>query len=187
MVRCADCGCLSATDPDTKELVEVDRLLRQKWQTIKNHKQVVQKTPVCCKRIIDFQEKLGNQPDDSLHEAAVVKLIHEDIGECAGFEPYRPGVSPMRILEMIDLRDTHRFQDEQAEKARRWQAEQADLADKRQNERDQSQRDWQDKRDQKEREEKRRDRRWQLLTTVITGLIAIIAAIAGVLASRFLP
>jgi len=182
MVRCADCGCLSGTDPNTKELVEVDRFLREKWKTVENGKQVIQKTPVCCKRLIDFHEKLGNQPDGSVHEATVVQIIHGDIGACPGFVPYRRGESPTKILDMIDLRENQRFQDEQREKERRWQAEQSALADKRQEERDERQRQWQDRRDEREREQKRLDRR-QLLW--IAFLVAL-SGLGGVIVGAFL-
>ena len=169
MVRCAECGCLSGLDPDTKAFVEVDNELRDGWETIREGRQIVQRTPACCKRLIDFHAKLGGKPDGSVHRVDVVRIIHEDIGPCAGFEPYQRGVSPTQILAMIDQRENHRFQDEQREKERRWQAEQAALADRRQDERDARQREWQDHQNEK-------DRRQRLSIAILAGAIAIISS-----------
>jgi hypothetical protein len=185
MVRCIDCGCLSGRDSKTKELVEVGTLFRQKWETIEHGVRIIQNVPVCCKGLVDFQEKLGNFSDDSIHRIDVVRIIQDDIGDCGGFEKYQPGCSPTKVLDMIDQKQTQIFQDQQSEKARCWQAEQSALADKRQNERDERQREWQANRDKLDREEKRLDRQNQRFNAIIAAIVALVISLIGIAVSWF--
>ena len=195
MVRCADCGCFSgrSCDPNIAEPLEVGRPLRQKWDVIKDGKQLIQKTPLCCISRRSFENELGNKPDAIIRSDDVVILIQKDIGPCSGFEEYESGRTPRMILDMIDQKENQQFQDEQRDKERRWQAEQSLVADKRQDERDERQRQWQEQRDERDREqrildraEKRTDRKWNLLVGVVVALVGAGAVISGAILQYFI-
>jgi hypothetical protein len=168
MVRCADCGLLSARDGETGNVVEADARLRTVWNTIENRQRYYKKIPLCYLNLRNFNEELDNQPDQSVHEKKALQLIIKDIGDCPGFAQYQPGRSPQEHKEMIDQQALLRHQAEQAELARRHQdqrderdrqerKEQRDRENKREDERDKRQQLWQEERDKRDREREERE------------------------------
>ena len=135
MVRCAECGFLSARNTETRNLEEIEFKSRQDGNIGKQRYVLV---PVCFAMTVNFDkeaEELRNSPKYATRKNeigevispkydALVKVILSKERECESFIKWHQGSTPKEHQEMMDREAMLKWQDEREEADRNWREQQ---------------------------------------------------------------
>ena len=130
MVKCVDCGFLSAKNIKTRELEEVEQLFRDTgspvWIGTKEDPSgapVHERMPLCSMRAYDLvseMEQAQAHPINRAINAKEVQSIIQGERKCVNFRKWLQGVSPKEHRDMRDREWMLKREDERRKDDRKW-------------------------------------------------------------------
>jgi hypothetical protein len=169
VVRCVDCGLVSLRQRQSRELCEIEGIIREKWYvaglpTIPGG--TYEGAPICSVRAADLpSEMVAENPEESL------RTINRP-RNCQMFVVWHPGFSPKVHREMLSSKQQHEFQAEERGRERAWQSELREQERAFQIKFKEDERRWQE-------EQNRINRARQFWYVILAGVIGLIGVLIG--------
>lgn len=184
-VKCVNCGFLAVRTRETRQLVEAEAGMRQKWHVpmTSTRLECYERVPLCFARAADFTLEAGqNAPTDHIATA-----IQRD-RPCTAFTPWCHGFTPKEHQEMLNAKQLQDFQAEQREKDRQFQLQSREADAKREDSRNAASAQRADARDKRVEEfqeaQNSKSRSRQFLNVLIGGFLTLVG---GAVANYFMP
>ncbi len=104
-VKCANCGFLAVRNLNTRELVEVEEDLRQKWRLVPANINVpgggeilvYSDFPMCFRRVVDLKAEAQS------HDQIKAAITQDRTATCTGdYTPWQQGFTPKEHQEMLN-------------------------------------------------------------------------------------
>lgn len=183
MVRCEICGLLCIRARNTRELIEVEKSIRDEGVIPKStdaiHRQslpISDPFPICFAQVpinAEYQERIDKHQklSDSVRQGTFREIITKDrkCDELGCFIEWMQGFSPKEHVEMNMLENQRQWQRQMELDAQKWREDQAE-------------------RDRKWRQEDARAiERRHLVNLAVTALIAMAMIIGTLVAAKLLP
>ena len=175
-VQCRNCGFLSVRDFKSRELLEVDETMREKWElhVIPNDEvDLCKQHPLCATLAALFAREIGTRPGYVIDKKAVVAVLKKD-RECETFIQWVPGFSPKEHMKMHIEEMTDKWQEEQRRRDEEWRAEQRAAELRWQEEQKAEERRWQEEQKAIERQWQARQKRWDYSMTVVVAILTFL-------------
>jgi hypothetical protein len=192
MVRCCECGYLSAYHRERRMRDAVNSEMRESWNVTGADKaaEIFDRVPVCYVDAVDFHDEL---PDISLKLTDVTAVITKE-RSCEEFVELDSRLTPKEHKARADMIELQKMQNAQRDRDRQWQDEWRVREQQREDKRSDKEQEREDKRSETDRqfqltlkqmemksqaERDKLNRNTTLYSVIATGLIAIIAALSG--------
>lgn len=178
MVKCADCGFLSAHNFEDGSLMEV---LAESRRTGRppirsgNRSYVYHNIPVCFVDAHDLQSEAGAEAPDNF------KRVVNAERECKSCEPWKRGRSPREHLQMVENRTLVEWQEKRLREDREAQDRRDEAARQAAQKSKEDDRAWQEARRQDDRVWQRKQERWRWVIS-LGGIV--LGAILGYFLKR---
>ena len=155
MPRCDQCGLLAVRHKATRELFEVEPLVREAWNIIwepnnDDGKAIFFGPPVCLAGAFSPEETRGLFADWTDSRMALQVIQRER--ECDQFIPWRQGLTPKEHLEMMTRAELQKQGEEQRRRDLEWQERQQEKINEWRRQMEAERRAWQESREARDAE-----------------------------------